>query len=122
MGLAVLTVTPLIALSLMLTVIGLPLALTLVWLYVAALLLGFLTAAFYLTEIALRALRRAARPPRGTRIAALAVVLIVLAAVRFVPIAGPLALALLLVVGVGAWTLRLSRGYVGIPGEEGAWP
>jgi hypothetical protein len=122
MGLAVLTVTPLIALSLMLTVIGLPLALTLVWLYVAALLLGFLTAAFYLTEIALRALRRAARPPRGTRIAALAAVLVVLAAVRFVPIAGPLALALLLVVGVGAWTLRLSRGYVGIPGEEGAWP
>ena len=102
--------------------IGLPLALTLVWLYVLALLLGFLTAAFYLTEVLLRALRRATRPPRGARIAALAVVLVVLAAVRFVPIAGPIALVLLLIAGVGAWTLRLSRTYSGIPGEEGAWP
>ena len=122
MGLAVLAGTPLIALSLMLTVIGIPLALTLVWLYIAALLLGFLTAAFYLAEVVLRALRRTTRPPRGARIAALAVVLVVLAAVRFVPIAGPLVLVLLLIVGVGAWTLRLSRGYASIPGEEGVWP
>ena len=122
MGLAVLAGTPLIALSLMLTVIGIPLALTLVWLYIAALLLGFLTAAFYLAEVVLRALRRTTRRPRGARMAALAVVLVVLAAVRFVPIAGPLVLVLLLIVGVGAWTLRLSRGYAGIPGEEGVWP
>jgi cytoskeletal protein CcmA (bactofilin family) len=122
MGLAVLVLTPLTAMSLMLTVIGIPLALTLVWLYMAALLLGFLTAAFYLAEVVLRVLRRATRPPRGARIAALAAVLIVLASVRFVPIAGPLVLALLLIAGVGAWTLRLSRGYAGIPEEEGARP
>jgi Polymer-forming cytoskeletal len=122
LGLAVLVVTPLAALSLMLTVIGIPLGLTLVWLYVAALLLGFLTAAFYLAELVLRALRRATRPPRSARIGALAVALIVLAAVRFVPIAGPAILALLLIVGMGAWILRLIRGYSGIPEEEGARP
>jgi hypothetical protein len=120
MGLAILVLTPLAALSLILTVIGVPLALTLAWLYVAALLLGFLTAAFYLGDLVLRAFRRGARPSRGARIAALAVALLVLAVVRFIPIAGPLVLLLALVFGVGAWTLRLSRGYAGLPDEEGA--
>ena len=120
MGLAILVLTPVVALSLILTVIGVPLALTLTWLYVAALLLGFLTAAFYLGDLVLRAFRRGTRPSRAARIAALGVALLVLALVRFVPIAGPLVLLLTLVLGVGAWTLRLSRGYAGLPDEEGA--
>jgi cytoskeletal protein CcmA (bactofilin family) len=120
MGLAILVLTPVAALSLILTVIGVPLALTLAWLYVAALLLGFLTAAFYLGDLVLRAFRRGTRPSRGARIAALGVALLVLALVRFIPIAGPLVLLLTLVLGVGAWTLRLSRGYAGLPDEEGA--
>jgi cytoskeletal protein CcmA (bactofilin family) len=120
MGLAILVLTPVAALSLILTVIGVPLALTLAWLYVAALLLGFLTAAFYLGDLVLRASRRGTRPSRGARIAALGVAVLILALVRFIPIAGPLVLLLALVLGVGAWTLRLSRGYAGLPDEEGA--
>jgi cytoskeletal protein CcmA (bactofilin family) len=120
MGLAILVLTPVAALSLILTVIGVPLALTLVWLYAAALLLGFLTAAFYLGDLVLRASRRGTRPSRGARIAALGVAVLILALVRFIPIAGPLVLLLALVLGVGAWTLRLSRGYAGLPDEEGA--
>jgi cytoskeletal protein CcmA (bactofilin family) len=119
-GLAVLVLTPVAALSLILTVIGLPLALTLAWLYVAALLLGFLTAAFYVADLVLRAFRRGSWPSRGARIAALAVSLLVLTGVRFIPFAGSLILLLALVVGVGAWTLRLSRGYAGLADEEGA--
>jgi hypothetical protein len=121
-GLAVLLVTPLAVASLVFTIIGVPLALLLAWLYGAALLLGFLTAAFYFAELLLRAFRRVAGPARGARVAALAGALVVLAAIRFVPIAGPLVLVLALVLGVGAWTLRLWRGYAGLPEEEGVRP
>ncbi len=118
-GLAVLALTPLAVLSLMLTVIGIPLALSLLWLYVGALLLGFLTAAFYLADVALRPVARTRWPSRGARIAALALVVLVLALVRFVPIIGPLVVLLALVFGVGAWTLRLTRSYSGVADEEG---
>jgi hypothetical protein len=119
-GLAVLTLTPLAALSLALTVIGIPLALTLVWLYLGALLLGVLTAAFYLGDVVLRPIARTRWPSRGARIAAFALVVLALALVRFVPIAGPLVLLLALVFGVGAWILRLTRSYLGLADEEGA--
>ena len=118
-GLAVLVLTPLAALSLALTVIGIPLALTLVWLYLGALLLGFLTAAFYLGDVVLRPIARTRWPSRGARIGALALVVLALALVRFVPIAGPLVLLLALVFGVGAWILRLTRSYSGLADEEG---
>ena len=118
-GLAVLVLTPLAALSLALTVIGIPLALTLVWLYLGALLLGFLTAAFYLGDVVLRPIARTRWPSRGARMGALALVVLALALVRFVPIAGPLVLLLALVFGVGAWILRLTRSYSGLADEEG---
>jgi cytoskeletal protein CcmA (bactofilin family) len=121
-GLAVLLLTPVAALSLALTVIGIPLALALAWLYGAALLLGFLTAAFYLAELLLRAFRRVAWPARGARIAALAGALVILAAVRFIPVGGPLVLVAALVLGMGAWALRLMRGYSGFADEEGVHP
>jgi cytoskeletal protein CcmA (bactofilin family) len=119
-GLGVLALTPLAVLSLALTVIGIPLALTLVWLYIGALLAGFLTAAFYLAELVLRPLRRGRAPSSGARLAALAVVLLVLAVIRFIPIAGPLVLFLTLTFGLGAWLLRLTRSYAGLADEEGA--
>jgi cytoskeletal protein CcmA (bactofilin family) len=121
-GLAVLTLTPLAVLSLALTVIGIPLALALVWLYVGALLLGLVTAAFYLADLALRPVARTRWPSRGARIAALALAVLVLALVRFIPIAGPLVLLLALVFGVGALVVRLTRGYSGLADEEGARP
>lgn len=118
-GLLVLVATPLTALLLIATVIGIPLALALAWLYGAGLLLGFLTAAFYLGELLLRAMRRAVGHGLGARIAALAGALVILALIRFIPIAGPLIVFLALVVGLGAWTLRLSRGYSGLLDDEG---
>ena len=118
-GLLVLVATPLTALLLIATVIGIPLAFALAWLYGAGLLLGFLTAAFYLGELLLRAMRRAVGHARGARIAALAAALVILALVRFIPIVGPLIVFLALVLGLGAWTLRLSRGYSGLSGDEG---
>lgn len=121
-GLAVLLLTPLAAVSLGLTVIAIPLALALVALYLLALLLGFITAAFALGDLGARAFRRGARHGRAARITWLAVAVLALALVRFVPVAGPLILLAALALGVGAWTLRIYRGYLGIPEEEGALP
>jgi cytoskeletal protein CcmA (bactofilin family) len=122
LGLAVLVLTPLAALSLALTVVAIPLALALVALYSLALLVGFITTAFALGDLGARAFRRGARPVRAARIAWLALAVLALALVRFVPVAGPLILVVALALGVGAWTLRLYRGYLGIPEEEGVIP
>jgi cytoskeletal protein CcmA (bactofilin family) len=121
-GLAVLVLTPLAALLLALTVIAIPLALALAALYVLALLLGFITAAFALGDLGARIFRRGARQGRRGRVAWLALAVLALALVRFVPVAGPLVLLVTLALGVGAWTLRLYRGYLGIPEEEGVLP
>jgi cytoskeletal protein CcmA (bactofilin family) len=120
-GLAVLLLAPLAALLLALTVVAIPLALGLAALYVLALLLGFIVAAFALGDLGARAFRRA-RHGRGARIAWLALAVLALALVRFVPVVGPLVLLVALALGVGAWTLRLYRGYLGIPEEEGVLP
>ena len=121
-GAAVLVLTPLAAVLLALTVIAIPLALALAALYVLALLLGFITAAFALGDVGARAFRRGAAHGRGARIARLALAVLALALVRFVPVAGPLILLIALALGVGAWTRRLYRGYLGIPDEEGVLP
>jgi cytoskeletal protein CcmA (bactofilin family) len=121
-GLAVLVLTPLAALLLALTVIAIPLALGLAALYVLALWLGFIIAAFALGDLAARAFRRGTRHGRGARIGWLALAVLALALVRFVPVVGPLVLLVAIALGVGAWTLRLSRGYLGIPEEEGVLP
>lgn len=121
-GFAVLALTPLAALSLALTVVAIPLALALVALYGLSLLLGIIIAAFALGDLGARAFRQRARPARAARIAGLALAVVALALVRFVPVAGPLVLLVALALGVGAWTLRLYRGYREIPEEEGALP
>lgn len=120
-GLGVLVLTPIVALSLVLTVVAIPLALALGALYGLALLLGFVTAAFALGDLGARAVGRA-RHGRGTRVAWLAAAALAIALVRFVPWVGPLVLLIALALGVGAWTLRLYRGYLGIPEEEGTLP
>jgi cytoskeletal protein CcmA (bactofilin family) len=121
-GLAVLVLTPLAALSLALTVVAIPIALALVALYSLALLLGFITAAFALGEIGARSFRRGPRPKRRARIAGMALAVLALALVRFVPVAGPLVLLVALALGVGAWTLRIYRGYLEIPEDGGVLP
>ena len=122
LGAAVLALAPLVAVCLALTVVALPLALALVALYSLALLLGFITAAFALGDLGARAFRRGARQLRAARIAWMALAVLALALARFVPVAGPLIIAVALALGVGAWTLRLYRGYLGIPEEEGVLP
>jgi len=103
-GALVLFAIPLAILLLFLTLVGIPLGLAAMFGYGLLLMLGYMTGALFVGDWMLD--RFAPRKPQssGARILALLGALLLIAIARHVPVAGPLAILLLFLAGLGAWT------------------
>lgn len=107
LGLVLLVCVPAVVVVLLITIIGIPLALILMMLYFVALLAGYVIGALFLADRGLALLRRGAEGGRGLRVLALAIVLVLLALLAFVPLLGGLVRAAVLLLGLGAIALAL---------------
>ena len=112
LGFALLVATPAAILLLMVSVIGIWVALPLLATYLVALLLAYLIAAFYVAEKGARLLRFDTGS-RGRIFAALVVALLLLTALRFIPVLGGLVTFLLMLTALGATVLQLYLLYTG---------
>jgi cytoskeletal protein CcmA (bactofilin family) len=108
LGLLLLLATPLAGVLLLITIIGIPLAWALLSLYALSLLVAYLTAALFLGDAVARRIGRAYLSS-GARIATLVGALVVLFALGYVPMVGGIIQFVALVLGLGAWVLRLYR-------------
>jgi hypothetical protein len=106
LGLAILVCVPFVAVALLVTIIGIPLALLLVSLYLLVLFLGWVTAALFLAQRGLAALRPGRPVTRGWQLLALLLGLVALWLLRQVPFAGGLLGFLALIAGIGALAWR----------------
>jgi cytoskeletal protein CcmA (bactofilin family) len=111
LGCAMLIGVPLAAVILMITVIGIPLALMMIFGYVVLLMLGYVIAAIFVGDQALERLGGDRIKSLGWRVLFLLLALVVLSVVRHLPLIGGLAVALLFVAGIGAFTLRTWKGF-----------
>jgi hypothetical protein len=108
-GFAVLVCVPAATLIFFITIIGIPVALIALLLYLAMLVAAYVVGAQYLADRALAAARPAAAARTGWRLAALFVALLALALVGGLPLVGGLARFLVLLLGLGAITLAITR-------------
>ena len=107
LGCLVLFGCPILIVVLGISVIGIPITIVLGALYVIALFIGFLVAAGALGNRGARLIGRRADVSFGTRVAAFAAGLLILAIVGLVPVLGPLAVILATAAGLGALVLQL---------------
>jgi hypothetical protein len=112
LGFALLVATPVAAVLLLVTVVGVPVGLVLLALYPVALLAGLLVAVLFLGDVGARLARRPVLST-GWRFVSYLVALLVLALLMLVPTVGAVALALALVIGLGALVLAAYRVYAG---------
>jgi len=110
LGLAILVCVPFVALVLLVTIIGIPLALLLMSLYLVVLFLGWVTAALFVAQRGLAALRPGRPATRGWQLLALLVGLVVLWLLKQIPLAGGLIGFVALLAGIGALTWRTWSG------------
>jgi len=110
-GCVMLIGVPLAAVILMVTIIGIPLALMMIFGYVVLLMLGYVIAAIFVGDFALERLGGERVKSIGWRVLFLLLALVLLSIVRQLPLIGGLAVALLFVAGIGAFTLRTWRGF-----------
>jgi hypothetical protein len=110
-GCVMLIGVPLAAVILMVTIIGIPLALMMVFGYMVLLMLGYVIAAIFVGDFALERLGGDRVKSVGWRALFLLLALILLSIVRHMPLIGGLAVALLFVAGIGAFTIRTWRGF-----------
>lgn len=109
-GFVMLIGVPFVIAILMITIIGIPLALMMIFGYIVLLMLGYLVAALFIGDLALERLGGERVKSLGWRVLFLLLALIALSIVRHVPLIGGLAVAILFVAGIGAFTMRSWRG------------
>jgi cytoskeletal protein CcmA (bactofilin family) len=109
-GCVMLIGVPFAIVVLMITVIGIPLALMVIFGYIVLLMLGYVIAALFVGDLALERLGGERIKSLGWRVLFLLLALIALSIVRHVPLIGGLAVALLFVAGIGAFTMRSWKG------------
>jgi cytoskeletal protein CcmA (bactofilin family) len=109
-GCVMLIGVPFAAVILMITVVGIPLALMTIFGYMVLLMLGYVIAALFVGDLALERLGGERIKSLGWRVLFLLLALVALAIVRHLPLIGGLAVALLFVAGIGAFTMRSWRG------------
>ncbi|MDH3239055.1 MAG: hypothetical protein OEO83_00170 [Alphaproteobacteria bacterium] len=108
-GFALLAAVPLASLISFMMLIGVPLGLALLALYLTALLAAYLTGALWLAERVLSWLGGDRSHRTGQRAGFLAITLIVLMLIGWIPIVGWLVFLAILVLGLGGLSLRLHR-------------
>jgi hypothetical protein len=110
LGLAILLCVPFVAVVLLITIIGIPVALLLMSLYLLVLFLGWITAALFVAQRGLTALRPGRPVTRGWQLAALLAGLVVLWLLRQLPLVGGLIGFVALLAGIGALAWRTFNG------------
>lgn len=110
LGLAILLCVPFVAVVLVVTIIGIPVALLLMSLYLLVLFLGWITAALFVAQRGLAALRPGRPVARGGQLLALLLGLAVLWLLRQLPLVGGLIGFVALLAGIGALTWRAFNG------------
>lgn len=115
LGLAVLVVSPIVGVLFLLTIIGIPLGLLLFFLYPLALMIGYVTAAFFIGDRAVRSLRKGKPISVGHRILGLMAALVLLALLQTLPIIGGVTAFVVVMMGLGAWTISLYNRYHSAP-------
>lgn len=110
LGLAILLCVPFVAVVLLITIIGIPVALLLMSLYLLVLFLGWITAALFVAQRGLEALRPGRPVTRGWQLLALLLGLVVLWLLRQLPLVGGLVGFVALLAGIGALTWRAFNG------------
>jgi len=101
---------PFVALVLLITIIGIPVALLLMSLYLLVLFLGWITAALFVAQRGLAALRPERPVTRGWQLLALLLGLAVLWVLRQIPFVGGWIGFIALLAGIGALTWRAFNG------------
>jgi hypothetical protein len=121
-GLAALLAVPIVAVLLCITLLGIPLGIAVMALAPVLMLAGFLVGALHVSGLLTSALSRAAPAGFTARVGYLALALVVLLLVARVPFAGPLAMLLVTLTGVGACALEWRGRGSGpaAPGEASA--
>jgi len=110
LGLAILLCVPFVALVLLITIIGIPVALLLMSLYLLVLFLGWITAALFVAQRGLAALRPGRPVTRGWQLLALLLGLVVLWLLQQIPLVGGWIGFVALLAGIGALTWRAFNG------------
>jgi hypothetical protein len=100
---------PVAALFGAITLVGIPFAGTLLLFFALALAMGYIVAAGFLGQLALRVVGRAVTPGAGWRIAAILFGLVALAGLRHIPAVGGPLLWAAYVFGLGALALEIHR-------------
>jgi cytoskeletal protein CcmA (bactofilin family) len=120
LGVVMLLGVPFAIIVLLVTVIGIPLALLLVFGYVVLMLLGYLVAAIFVGDAALERIGKAKVDSAWWRVLFMFLALLAIAIVKQVPFIGGLAVAILFIAGIGAFTMRSWRGFRQDTGEATA--
>lgn len=110
LGLAILVCVPFVAVVLLITIIGIPVALLLVALYLLVLFLGWITAALFVAQRGLAALRPGRPVTRGWQMLALLLGLLALWLLKQIPFVGGWIGFVALLAGIGALTWRAFNG------------
>lgn len=120
LGIVMLLGVPFAIIVLLVTVIGIPLALLLVFGYVALMLLGYLVAAIFVGDTVLERIGKEKVDSAWWRILFMFLAMLTIAIVKLLPFIGGLAVALLFIAGIGAFTMRSWRGFRNDAGEATA--
>jgi cytoskeletal protein CcmA (bactofilin family) len=107
LGLAIFVCVPFVGVVLLITIIGIPLALLLVPFYLLVLFLGWVTAALFVAQRGLEALRPRQPVTTAWRLFALFLGLVALWLVGKIPLVGDLIAFIALIAGIGALTWKL---------------
>jgi cytoskeletal protein CcmA (bactofilin family) len=113
LGLAVLLALPIVGVLFMLTIIGIPLGLMLLFFYPLVLMIGYVTAAFFIGDHTISALRKGKPLTAGYRILGLVAALMLLALLQALPIVGGAIAFVVVLMGLGAWAISLYNRYHG---------
>lgn len=111
MGAVMLIGVPLAIIVLLVTIVGIPLALLLGFGYALLLLLGYLVGAIFLGDFVLGKVGAAKLASGWWRVLFMFLALIVLAIVKQMPFIGGLAVFLVFLAGIGAFTMRTWKGF-----------
>lgn len=121
LGFALLVATPVAFILLMISFVGVWVGLPLLAIYLVSLVLAYLLAAFFVAETGARLLRYETGT-RGRIMLALVVALVLLAAIRFIPVLGGLVTFLLMLTALGAGAFQLHELYRGGQNQVAAPP
>ncbi len=119
LGCVMLIGVPVVLAVLLVTIVGIPLALLLAFAYGAILMLGYLIGAIFVGDFVLGRIDKTKLESVWWRALFMLLAIVVIAIVRQVPVAGPLAWWVLFLAGIGAFTLRSWQGFRDDPALSG---